>query len=193
MVFSKFGMESFLLLCFSVIIPLEIVKVLLWEELKTKAWNITESFDIFHVFHRSKCSFFLPEWNKLLLQFVLSCTDSCQGREESMRSWVSRLTTIVLWICSAFGECLHWGLTMVLDDLPSQDTFVRTALRSIHIQLFSPWYHFTFSTMSAGKTALKRAGSWHGALVLWLVVRKLLLSHCDVSGAYKWIPATLLQ
>lgn len=65
-------MESFLLLCFSVIIPLEIVKVLLWEELKTKVWNITESFDIFHVFHRSKCSFFLPEWNKLLLQTVCS-------------------------------------------------------------------------------------------------------------------------
>lgn len=39
---------------------------------RTQVWNITESFDIFHVFHGSRCWFILPEWNKLLLQMFFS-------------------------------------------------------------------------------------------------------------------------
>lgn len=192
--FPLFGMESFLLLLsFSIIIPLEIVKVLFWEGLKS---GISLKALIFFMFFMEADAdlVFQSEINCYCKWFVLCCAHSCQGRQESVRPRVPRLTTtIVLCICSAFRECLHWGLTMVLDALPSQGTSVRTALQLSHFQLFPPGYRLTFSATSVGRAAVKPVGSWHGALILWLVVRKLLLWHCDVSGAYKWVPAILLH
>lgn len=76
-----------LLLHLSIIIPLEIVKVLLWEELKS---GIPLKALIFFMFFMEANAdlFFQSEINCYCNWFVLSCTDRCQGREESVRSGV---------------------------------------------------------------------------------------------------------
>lgn len=200
--FPLFGMESFLLLLhFSIIIPLEIVKVLLWEGLKS---GISLKALIFFMFFMEADAdlFFQSEINCYCKWFVLHCANSCQGREESVRSWVSRLTTIVLCICSAFRECLHWGLTVVLDALPSQGTSVRTALQLSRFQLFSPGYHLTFSTMSVGKLSLRGAdmkhsyyGWWWGSccsdIVMFQVLTNEFLQYCCSNSRCYLLPGLL--
>lgn len=179
-----------LLLHLSIIIPLEIVKVLLWEELKS---GIPLKALIFFMFFMEANAdlFFQSEINCYCNWFVLSCTDRCQGREESVRSGVWSWQPLCCESAQLLGnvfthvlECLHSCLTVVLDALPCQGTSVRTALQLSPLQLFSPGYHLSFSATSVGKAAAKPAGGWHGALVLWLVLRKLLLWHCDVTNEF---------
>lgn len=95
--------------------------------------------------------FLQSELNCYCKGFALSCTNSCQDREESVRSWVLRLTTIVLGsaqlLGNVFTEVLLWSLMLCH---PS----VRTVLQLNHFQLFSPGYHLTFSPMSVGRLQL---------------------------------------
>lgn len=197
-------MESLLLLLhFSIIIPLEIVKILLWEGLKS---GVSLKALIFFIFFMEADAdlFFQSEINCYCKWFVLSCTERCQGREESVRSRVWRLTTVVLWICPAFRECLHWDLTVVLDSLPSLGASVRAALQLSHFQLFSPGHHLTFSATSVGKAELSLRvadmehlyyGWWWGGccsdiVMLQVLTNEFLQCCCSNSRCYL-LPAPL--
>lgn len=175
-----------LLLRLSIIIPLEIVKVLLWEELKS---GISLKALIFFLFFMEANAdlFFQNEINCYCKWIVLSCTDTRQGREESARSWVWRSTTTVLWICSAFRECLHSGLTVVLDALPCQDEDSTTAepLAAFLTWISSPILcHVCWQGCSSAcggltwSTRVMAGAEEAAALTLW---------------CYKWVPAILLQ
>lgn len=147
-------------------------------------------------------NFFLQsEINCYCKWFVLSCTDSCRGREESMRPRVSRLTTIVLGsaqlLGNVFPEVLLWSLVL---HHPS----VRTALQLRHSQLFPPGYHLTLSPMSVGRLQLSlRAadmehlyyGWWRGSccsdIVMFQVLTSEFLQYCCTNSRCYLLPGLL--
>lgn len=148
------------------------------------------------LFCQSETSFYCPVL-KMVCSFLHQQLWGGEGVSEilSLKILVdNHRLFLLLWISLGFRVCPCRGLacsprcSCQHRDASSVDGEDSTTVHRLPV--FLPWYHHAFFSMYIGKPEVKHVGSWHWALVLGLVVRKL---HCSRIGMFQVLTNELLQ